>query len=72
MSSEPRYHPGADMQGFVRELMELSGWTMRTWPHYPSYGTRHTKHEQAITAALQNTFSNSATARFFLKKDDGT
>jgi hypothetical protein len=72
MNSEPRYHPGANMEGFVRELME-----------FVDLGEgdvaliRHTaplvlKHEQALTAALYEHFLKfPATARFFLK-DDGT
>ena len=72
MSSEPRYHPGADMQGFVRELMEFVelgdadvATIRRTAPVI-------LQHEQAITAALYEHFLKfPSTARFFLK-DDGT
>src|ERR671937_1131334 len=72
MSSEPHYHPGADMQGFVRELMEFVelgdadvALIRRTAPVV-------LQHEQALTAALYEHFLKfPATARFFLK-DDGT
>jgi hypothetical protein len=70
MSSGPRYHPGADMQGFVRELLE-----------FVDLGDadvaviRHTapvvlKHERALTSALYEHFLKfPATARFFLQED---
>jgi hypothetical protein len=72
MNSEPRYHPGANMEGFVRELMEFVelgegdvALIRRTAPLV-------LKHEQALTAALYEHFLKfPATARFFLK-DDGT
>ena len=72
MSSEPRYNPGADMQGFVHELMafvELGdadvAMIRRTAPVI-------LQHEKVITAALYEHFLKfPATARFFLK-DDGT
>jgi hypothetical protein len=72
MHSEPRYHPGANMEGFVRELMEFVelgeaevALIRRTAPVV-------LKHEQGLTAALYEHFLKfPATARFFLK-DDGT
>src|SRR5262245_65099571 len=56
MSSESRYHPGADMQGFVRELMEFVelgdtdvATIRRTAPVI-------LQHEQALTTALYEHF----------------
>jgi hypothetical protein len=72
MADEPRLHPGSDMQGFVRELMEFvefgeadAGLVRRTAPVV-------LKHERALTDALYEHFLRfPATARFFLL-DDGT
>ena len=72
MNSEPRYPPGADMEGFIRELLEFVelgagdiALIRRTAPVV-------LKHERALTDALYEHFLKfPATARFFLK-DDGT
>ena len=72
MSSEPRYHPGADMQGFVRELMEFVELDDADVATIRRTAPAILRHEQAITAALYEHFLKfPATARFFLK-DDGT
>jgi hypothetical protein len=72
MSSEPRYHPGADMQGFVRELMEFVQLDDADVAAIRRTAPAILRHEQAITAALYEHFLKfPATARFFLK-DDGT
>jgi hypothetical protein len=72
MDSEPRYPPGADMEGFIRELMEFVelgdgdiALIRRTAPAV-------LRHERALTDALYEHFLKfPATARFFLQ-DDGT
>ena len=72
MASQPRAHPGADMEGFVHELIEFVGLNdadvdaiRRTAPHV-------LKHERAITSALYEHFLQFPyTARFFLQ-DDGS
>jgi hypothetical protein len=70
MSSEPRYHPGADMQGFVRELMEFVGLDDADVAMIRRSAPAILKHEQAITAALYEHFLKfPATARFFVKED---
>src|SRR5262245_46438727 len=72
MSSEPRYHPGADMEGFVRELMEFVQLDDTDVATIRRTAPAILRHEQAITAALYEHFLKfPATARFFLK-DDGT
>ena len=72
MSSEPRYHPGADMQGFVRELMEFVQLDDADVATIRRTAPAILRHEQAITAALYEHFLKfPATARFFIK-DDGT
>jgi Protoglobin len=72
MTSQPRTHPGADMEGFVHELIEFVGLDdadvdviRRTAPYV-------LKHERAITSALYEHFLQFPyTARFFLQ-DDGS
>jgi len=72
MSSEPRYHPGADMEGFIRELMEFVEFGDADMATIRRTAPAILRHEQAITAALYEHFLKfPATARFFLK-DDGT
>jgi Protoglobin len=71
MSSEPRYQPGADMQGFVRELMEFVELGDADVATIRRTAPAILKHEQVITAALYEHFLKfPATARFFLKDDD--
>jgi Protoglobin len=70
MSSEPRYHPGADMQGFIRELMEFVELGDADVATIRRTAPAILRHEQAITAALYEHFLKfPATARFFLKED---
>jgi hypothetical protein len=72
MSNESRYHPGADMQGFVRELMEFVELSDADVVTIRRTAPVILRHEQALTAALYEHFLKfPATARFFLK-DDGT
>lgn len=70
MSSEPRYHPGADMQGFIRELMEFVELGDADVATIRRTAPAILRHEQAITAALYEHFLKfPATARFFVKAD---
>ena len=70
MSSESRYHPGADMQGFVRELMEFVGLDDADVAMIRRSAPAILKHEPAITAALYEHFLKfPATARFFVTED---
>ena len=72
MNSEPRYHPGANMEGFVRELMEFVELGEADVTLIRRTAAVVLKHEQALTEALYEHFLKfPATARFFLK-DDGT
>jgi hypothetical protein len=72
MSSETRYHPGADMQGFMQELMEFVGFDDADIAIIRRTAPVILRHEQAITTALYEHFLKfPATARFFLQ-DDGT
>ena len=72
MSSEQRYHPGADMEGFVHELIAFMDLTEADVAAIRRTAPLILKHEQAITAALYDHFLKfPAAARFFLK-DDGT
>jgi hemoglobin-like flavoprotein len=70
MSSESRYRPGADMQGFVRELMEFVELSDADVAIIRRTAPVILRHEQALTAALYEHFLKfPATARFFLKED---
>ena len=70
MSSESRYHPGADMQGFVRELMEFVELSDADVATIRRTAPVILQHEQALTSALYEHFLKfPATARFFLKED---
>jgi hypothetical protein len=70
MSNESRYHPGADMQGFVRELMEFVGLDDTDVAMIRRSAPAILKHEMAITAALYEHFLKfPATARFFVTAD---
>ena len=70
MNGEPRYLPGADLEGFLHEIMSFVGFddvdaaiVRRTAPAL-------LKHERAITDALYEHFLKfPATARFFLLPD---
>ena len=72
MNSEQRYRPGADMEGFVRELIEFVGLGEGDVALVRCTAPVVLKHERALTEALYEHFLKfPATARFFLK-DDGT
>ena len=70
MSSDTRYQPGADMVGFVQELMAFVGLDETDAALIRSTAPIILKHEQAITSALYEHFLKfPATARFFLQED---
>jgi Protoglobin len=70
MSSEPYYAPGADIQGFVQELMDFVGFTDGDIDVIRRSAPALLKHERAITDALYEHFlSFPAAARFFLLPD---
>lgn len=72
MSSEQRYHPGADMEGFVHELIAFVDLNEADVATIRRTAPMILKHEPAITAALYDHFLKfPAAARFFLH-DDGT
>jgi len=70
MSSESYYPPGADMPGFVQELMDFVGLTEADLAVIRRSAPALLKHERAITDALYEHFLKfPATARFFLLPD---
>jgi Protoglobin len=70
MSSEPYHAPGADMPGFVQELMDFVGFTEADIEVIRRSAPILLKHERAITDALYEHFLNfPAAARFFLQPD---
>jgi hypothetical protein len=70
MSSEPYDAPGADMQGFVQELMDFVGFTDGDIDVIRRSAPALLKHERAITDALYEHFLTvPAAARFFLLPD---
>ncbi|MBM3222988.1 MAG: hypothetical protein FJZ47_04175 [Candidatus Tectomicrobia bacterium] len=70
MANEPRYHPGADMQGFVNELMEFVDLNETDVATIRRTAPVILRHEQDITTALYEHFLKfPATARFFLRED---
>src|SRR5262245_5555339 len=72
MPSEPRLHPGADMVGFVEELLAFVGLGEADVALIRHTAPMVLKHERALTDALYEHFLQfPSTARFFLK-DDGT
>ena len=72
MSESPRYHPGADMEGFVQELMEFVGLDDADVARIRRTAPAILKHERAITSALYEHFLKFPySARFFLQ-DDGS
>jgi hypothetical protein len=72
MQYEPRLHPGADMVGFVGELLEFVGLDDAELALIRHTAPVVLKHERELTEALYEHFLKfPATARFFLK-DDGT
>jgi hypothetical protein len=70
MSSESYDAPGADMQGFVQELMDFVGFTEGDIDVIRRSAPALLKHERAITDALYEHFLTfPAAARFFLLPD---
>jgi hypothetical protein len=70
MSSEQYYAPGADMPGFVQELMDFVGITEADIDVIRRSAPALLKHEGAITDALYEHFLKfPAAARFFLLPD---
>jgi hypothetical protein len=70
MPSEPRLHPGADMEGFVRELMAFVDLREAEAALIRRTAAVVLKHERTLTDALYEHFLRfPATARFFLKAD---
>lgn len=70
MSSEQRYPPGADMEGFVRELMAFVELGDTDVALIRCTAPLLLKHEGAITEAIYEHFLKfPATARFFLLED---
>jgi hypothetical protein len=70
MSSQQYYAPGADMQGFVQELMDFVGLTDADIKVIRRTAPALLKHEHAITDALYEHFLKfPAAARFFLLPD---
>jgi hypothetical protein len=70
MSREQYYAPGADMQGFVEELMDFVGFTDADIAVVRRTAPALLKHEHAITDAFYEHFLKfPAAARFFLLPD---
>ena len=70
MSGQPYDPPGADMQGFVQELMAFVGFTDADIAVIRRTAPALLKHEGAITDALYEHFLKfPAAARFFLLPD---
>ena len=70
MNSQQPSPPGADMQGFVQELMEFTGFTDADIATVRRTAPTLLKHEDAITNALYEHFLKfPAAARFFLLPD---
>ncbi len=70
MSSAPYDAPGADMPGFVQELMDFIGLTEADLAVVRRSAPALLKHERAITDALYEHFLKfPAVARFFLLPD---
>jgi hypothetical protein len=70
MSSEPYYRPGADLPGFVQELMDFVGLDEADLAVIRRSAPVLLKHEDAITDALYEHFLKfPAAARFFLLPD---
>src|SRR5919108_3215227 len=70
MSSEQRYPPGADLEGFVRELMAFVEFGDTDVAVIRRTAPVLLKHEGALTEAIYEHFLKfPATARFFLLED---
>ena len=67
---EMRKHPGADMEGFVRELAAFVGFDEAAMASVRASAPAVLKHEAALTAAVYEHFLKfPASARFFLGPD---
>lgn len=67
---ELRKHPGADMEGFVRELAAFVGFDEAAMATVRASAPAVLKHEAALTAAVYEHFLKfPASARFFLGPD---
>lgn len=70
MATPSHPHPGTNMEGFVRELMEFVGLSAADVAIIRRTAPLVLQHEAAITTALYEHFLQfPATARFFLKED---
>jgi len=70
MSDAARAHPGADMEGFVREQMAFVGLAEADAEAIRRTAPIVLAHESALTAALYEHFLHfPASARFFLRED---
>jgi hypothetical protein len=70
MNREQHYLPGADMEGFIHELMAFVGFTDADATVVRRTAPLVLKHERAITDALYEHFLKfPASARFFLLPD---
>ncbi len=70
MSLEQRSHPGADMVGFVRELMAFVGLDDADVTTIRRTAPVILRHEQDLTSAIYEHFLKfPSTARFFLQED---
>jgi hypothetical protein len=67
---ELRQHPGADMEGFIRELAAFVGFDEAAMAAVRASAPAVLKHEAALTAAVYEHFLKfPASARFFLGPD---
>jgi hypothetical protein len=72
MDDQQRQHPGADLEGFVRELVAFVDLSEEEVAVIRQTAPIILRHERELTAALYEHFLKfPATARFFLK-DDGS
>jgi hemoglobin-like flavoprotein len=70
MIQQPRMHPGADMEGFVNELMAFTGLNDDDVKIIRQTAPMILKHERTITSALYEHFLQfPSTAQFFLMPD---
>ena len=70
MEMQSRYHPGADMEGFMEELVSFVDFSEVEAALIRDTAPVILKHAEAITAAVYEHFLNfPSTARFFLNED---
>ena len=70
MHAQQRLHPGADMEGFISEIMAFTGLDDTDVALIRRTAPVVLKHERALTDALyDHLLKFPATARFFLKAD---